>query len=171
MMKYEKGNKVEVLCKLAVPGSSWRCAEIIYGNRNNYTVRYDMAALGEPVLQRVSGKLIRPCPPPVQIFENWIPGDVVEVLCDYSWKMATVSKVLGGNHLMVRLLGSANEFMVSKIDVRHRQSWTNGKWIIVGQVIFSIVSIRIMKHCYEVFVNVRHTAFQHLTLHSSLFLF
>lgn len=140
-MKYKKGNKVEVLCKLAVPGTSWRCAEIIYGNGNNYTVRYDMAALGEPALERVSGKLIRPCPPPVQILENWIPGDVVEVLCDYSWKMATVSKVLRGNQLMVRLVGSTNEFKVSIIHVRLRQSWANGKWIIVGQVIFWIVCL------------------------------
>lgn len=133
MTRYKKGSKVEVLRKQAVPGGSWRCAEIVYGNGHNYTVRYDMAALGEPALERVSRKLIRPCPPPEQTFENWIPGDVVEVLCDYSWKMATVSKVLRGNQFMVRLVGSSNEFKVSKIDIRLRQSWTNGKWIIIGQ--------------------------------------
>ncbi|CAL5443208.1 unnamed protein product [Camellia sinensis] len=135
IMRYKKGSIVEVLSKNEVPSGSWRCAEIICGNGHNYTVRYEMdpGATDEAIVERVSRKSIRPCPPPVKLSENCVPGDVVEVFQNFSWKMATVSKVLGRNCFLVRLLGSSHEFKVSKVDLRVRQSWQGGKWFVIGK--------------------------------------
>ncbi|THG07766.1 hypothetical protein TEA_022003 [Camellia sinensis var. sinensis] len=135
IVRYKKGRIVEVLSKNEVPSGSWHCAEIICGNGHNYTVRYEMgpAATDEAIVERVSRKSISPCPPPVKLSENCVPGDVAEVFQNFSWKMATVSKVLGRNCFLVRLLGSSHEFKVSKVDLRVRQSWQGGKWFMIGK--------------------------------------
>ncbi|KAL9326254.1 hypothetical protein ACSQ67_006899 [Phaseolus vulgaris] len=134
-MRFKKGNKVEVLSKVEVPCGSWLSAEIICGNGHHYTVKYDgyQDDAGEAIVEGVSRKDIRPCPPVPEFMENWSPGDVVEVFQNFSWKMATVLKVLGKNYILVRLLGSSLEFQVSKFDIRVRQSWQDDKWIIVGK--------------------------------------
>lgn len=134
-MRFKKGSKVEVLSKKEVPSGSWRCAEIICGNGHNYTVRYDgnEDANGEAVAKRVSRNAIRPCPPPLEISENWVRGDVVEVFDNFSWKMATVSQVLGKKYFLVRLLGSSLEFKIFKLNIRARQSWHDDEWVVVGK--------------------------------------
>lgn len=136
-MRFKKGNKVEVLSKREVPSGSWRCAEIICGNGHNYTIRYDgyEQANGKTVLERVSRKAIRPCPPPLEISGSWVLGDVVEVFDNFSWKMSTISQVLGKNYYKVRILGSSREFEVFKFDIRVRQSWQDNKWVVIGKVI------------------------------------
>lgn len=132
-MRFRKGNKVEVLSKKEVPSGSWRSAEIMSGSGHYYTVRYDKFEGGsnQTVVERVSRKAIRPCPPSQEVLENWIPGDVVEVFNDRSWKIATVSEVLGKNNYVVRLLGSSCEFKVSKFDIRARRSWQDDKWVLM----------------------------------------
>lgn len=134
-MRFKRGSKVEVLSKNEVPSGSWRCAEIISGNGHDYTVRYDgyEGAKNVTLVERVSEKAIRPCPPSLEISENWVRGDVVEVFDNCSWKMATVSQVLGKNFFLVRLLGSSLEFEVFKFDIRARQSWQGNKWVVVGK--------------------------------------
>ncbi|XAR66938.1 hypothetical protein NMG60_11013324 [Bertholletia excelsa] len=133
-MRYKKGSIVEVLSKTEVPSGSWCCAEIIFGNGHNYTVRYEMDphAIHGALVERVPRKSIRPCPPPVELPENLMPGDVLEVFHNLSWKMATVSKILARNHYLVRLIGSSHEFKVSRINLRVRQSWENDQWFIIG---------------------------------------
>jgi len=136
-MRFKKGSKVEVLTQRDVPSGSWRCAEIIGGNGHNYTVRYegDVGSFGEAMVERVPRKAIRPCPPSVDVVGDWVPGDVVEVFHNYSWKMATVLMVSGWTHLLVRLLGSAIELKAHKYDVRARLCWQDGEWIVIGKVI------------------------------------
>ncbi|XP_028753880.1 uncharacterized protein LOC114713409 isoform X2 [Neltuma alba] len=134
-MKFKKGTKVEVLSKTEVPSGSWRCAVIICGNGHHYSVRYDGydGAPSKEIAERVPRKSIRPCPPVLEATEDWRPGDVVEVCRNSSWSMATVLKVLGTECILVRLLGSSLEFKVNKFDIRVRQSWLDGKWIVVGK--------------------------------------
>ncbi|KAJ9688579.1 hypothetical protein PVL29_014299 [Vitis rotundifolia] len=134
-MRFKKGSKVEVLSKREVPSGSWISAEIICGNGHNYTVRYDghQSNIDEAIVERVPGSAIRPCPPPLEGPEGWIPGDIVEVFDNFSWKMATVSKVLGKKYFLVRHLGSSLEFKVRKYDLRVRQSWQDDKWIVIGK--------------------------------------
>lgn len=135
-MRFEKGTKVEVLSKTEVPSGSWQCAEIIGDNGHLYTVRYDgyQSTAGEGIVERVSWKAIRPCPPVLGVTENWNPGDVVEVFQNFSWRMAIVLKVMRKKCILVRLLGSSLEFKVNKFDIRVRLSWQNNKWIVVGKV-------------------------------------
>lgn len=135
-MKFRKGSKVEVLSKKEVPSGSWRSAEIICGNGHNYSVRYDgfENAMNKTIVERVSRKAIRPCPPQLDL-ENWVPGDVIEVFDNFSWKMATISKVLGTKYFLIRLLGSSWEYKVSKFDIRVRQSWQDDQWVVIGKVI------------------------------------
>ncbi|XVF34723.1 hypothetical protein REPUB_Repub18cG0083500 [Reevesia pubescens] len=134
-MRFKKGAKVEVLSKTEVPSGSWHCAEIISGNGHSYTVRYEgySSATNKTILQRVSRKAIRPCPPAPIVSDNWVPGDVVEVFDNFSWKMATILRVLEKNYILVRLLGSSLEFKVSKFDIRVRQSWQDNEWIVIGK--------------------------------------
>ncbi|KAK9697783.1 hypothetical protein RND81_08G061100 [Saponaria officinalis] len=117
-MRFKKGTKVEVSTLKEGPSRSWRCAEIIGHDSNRYTVRYegDVELFGKARVERVSRKAIRPCPPRVDVLQDWVPGDVVEVLHDFSWKMATVLKDLGRDHVLIRLLGSAVEFEAPKYD-------------------------------------------------------
>ncbi|XP_019439842.1 PREDICTED: uncharacterized protein LOC109345329 isoform X2 [Lupinus angustifolius] len=134
-MRFKEGAKVEVLSKAEVPSGSWLCAEIICGNGQYCTIRYDgyQGADGEVIVEKVSKKAIRPCPPAIELVGIWCPGDVVEIFHNFSWKMATVLKVLGKKYILVRLLGSSLEFQVSKFDIRVRQSWQDGRWIVVGE--------------------------------------
>ncbi|KAF7838659.1 plant tudor-like RNA-binding protein [Senna tora] len=134
-MRFLKGTKVEVLSKAEVPSGSWQCAEILYDDGHFYTVRYDgyHGTSGEAIVERVSRKAIRPCPPALGVTENWNPGDVVEVFQNFSWRMAIVLKVVWKKYILVRLLGSSLEFKVNKSDIRVRQSWQNNKWIVIGK--------------------------------------
>ncbi|CAI8610257.1 unnamed protein product [Vicia faba] len=134
-MRFKKGTKVEVLSKDEVPSGSWLCAEIIRGKGHHYTVKYEgfQGDTGEAIVGRVSRKCVRPCPPALELAENWTPGEIVEVYQNFSWKMATVLKVLGKKCISVRLVGSSLEFQVSKFDIRVRQSWQDDKWFVVGK--------------------------------------
>ncbi|XP_008792095.2 uncharacterized protein LOC103708790 isoform X2 [Phoenix dactylifera] len=131
-MRFKKGNKVEVLNKKEVPSGSWWPAEIISGNGHNYYVRYDfyLANMGT-AMDRVPRKVIRPCPPSLKGPRNWVPGDIVEVLDNNSWKLAEVSRVVGDGYFFVRLLGSCREFKVRTSDLRLRQSWQDKKWVVI----------------------------------------
>ncbi|OVA00501.1 EMSY N-terminal [Macleaya cordata] len=134
-MRFRKGSKIEVLSKEEVPSGSWRCAEIVWGNGHNYDVKYDWCpgAIGTTMTGRVSRKHIRPCPPPVGDAVDWAPGDLVEVLDNISWKIATVLKVMGGSYFLVKPLGSSQELRVHKSYLRVRQSWQHDKWVVVGK--------------------------------------
>ncbi|KAI9190980.1 hypothetical protein LWI28_001680 [Acer negundo] len=134
-MRFKKGDKIEVLSQKEVPSGSWHCAEIIRGNGHNYTVRYNgyVSASEKTVLERVSRRAIRPCPPPLAVLEHWVPGDVVEVFDSFSWKMATISKVSGKKYCLVRLPGSSSELKVRKCNIRMRQSWEDDKWVVIGE--------------------------------------
>lgn len=137
-MRFKKGSKVEVLSKKEVPLGAWRCAEIISGNGHTYNVMYNRSASMENEVfeDRVSRKAIRPCPPPVRSVENWVVGDVAEVLDVGSWKIATVLKVLDGGCYLVRLLGSCKEFTVHQSKIRMRQAWQDDRWIVFEKVNF-----------------------------------
>ncbi|XP_058201254.1 uncharacterized protein LOC131316008 [Rhododendron vialii] len=132
-MKFKKGSKVEVMSKKEVP-VSWRCGEIISGNGHTYSVKYDCypGSIGDAVVERVSRKAIRPCPP-FEGFESFVVGDVVEVFDSMSWKIARVLKVLDRDHYLVRLLGIPQEFRIHKSSIRVRQSWQDNKWVVIGK--------------------------------------
>ncbi|CAK9329572.1 unnamed protein product [Citrullus colocynthis] len=87
------------------------------------------------LVDQVSQKVIMPCHTRLDRSEAWAPGDVVEVFDNNSWKMATVSEVLGKMHILVRLLGSSQEFKVRKTDIRVRQSWKDddNAWVMAGK--------------------------------------
>ncbi|KAK9207950.1 hypothetical protein WN944_000299 [Citrus x changshan-huyou] len=133
-MRFKKGSQVEIF-KSEAPSGAWWCAVIISGNGHNYTVEYARYSgkTNETAQERVSRKEIRPCPPPVQRVTSWMAGDLVEVLDDFSWKIATVLKVLGGECYSVRLLGSSREFQTHKSNIRVRQSWQDDKWVVIGK--------------------------------------
>lgn len=139
-MKYKRGSLVEVLTTTEVPYQSWRCARIVSGNRHGYTVRYDLypGFTNQEIVERVSTKVIRPCPPLVKISEC-MPGDVVEVFHELSWKMAVVSKAFTWDLFLVRLVGSFVEFKASKSELRVRQSWQNDEWAVIGKVYILII--------------------------------
>ncbi|KAF6168004.1 hypothetical protein GIB67_020574 [Kingdonia uniflora] len=134
-MIIKKGDKVEVLSKKEVPLGYWCCAEIISGNGHTYKVRFDCSpgATDTGVTERVPRKVIRPCPPPVEVSDDWVPGDVVEVFENECWKVGAISKVIGRNRFFVRLLGSSYELRVHKSYLRMRQSWQDDGWILTGK--------------------------------------
>ncbi|CAH9086425.1 unnamed protein product [Cuscuta europaea] len=133
MMRYKKGNLVEVLDESEPPSGSWRCAEIVSGHGDDYIVRYSTCDTSGALFRLASKPLIRPCPPLVEFSENWVPGDVVEVFLKYTWRMARVTKVVGKKQVLVRLVGSPNEFKVKKCNIRVRQLWEDGQWAKVGK--------------------------------------
>ncbi|CAL9059825.1 unnamed protein product [Musa banksii] len=131
-MRLTKGSKVEVSNTKDVPSGSWRIAEIISGNGHNYFVRYARCPSDSSMgVERVPRKAIRPCPPPVEAPNDWMPGDFVEVFDNNSWKIAQVSSVAGGNYYSVKLSGCSRRFTADKSLIRMRQSWQNNKWVVV----------------------------------------
>ncbi|KAK1437520.1 hypothetical protein QVD17_03312 [Tagetes erecta] len=131
IMKYKRGSTVEVFC-----AQSWRCARIVYGKGHNYTVSYDVypGFTDKDDVERVSVESIRPCPPLLEISESWIPGDVAEVFHNLSWKMAIVLKDFGLDQFLVRIVESSQEFEVMKSELRVRQSYRKGEWIVISKV-------------------------------------
>ncbi|KAM0046790.1 putative ENT domain, Agenet-like domain, Agenet domain, plant type, ENT domain-like superfamily [Helianthus debilis subsp. tardiflorus] len=125
-MKFQKGSKVEVMNKTELP-TSWCVAEVVSGNRDTYNLRYDCCYAR---VEKVSGELIRPCPPRSNDEHNWVVGDIVEVLDDSSWKTATlVCQVSDGAHFSSRPHGFSYEIVVHKSNIRARQLWQHGQWL------------------------------------------
>ncbi|TKY74708.1 Tudor, plant [Spatholobus suberectus] len=130
-MRLRKGSKVEILGNTDRLSVEWRCARIISGNGHTYSVQYDRySTTSEASIERVSRKAIRPCPPLIKGIESWAVNDHVEVY-DGSWKAATVLKFIGGEFYLVRLWISCKELKVSKVNMRARQSWQNGQWVVM----------------------------------------
>lgn len=140
---------MEVMNKEEVP-TSWRVAEIISGNGHTYSVRYDCYSVAESdvVVERVSRKVIRPCPPPVQAVDGWVAGDVAEVFVDNSWKISQVLKVLGGDFYLVRPHGLIQKFRIYKGSIRMRQFWEDGKWVLIGKGSESSGEVK-FRNCYQ----------------------
>ncbi|OIT33445.1 PREDICTED: uncharacterized protein LOC109206006 isoform X1 [Nicotiana attenuata] len=131
-MRFKKGDKVEVMNRAEVP-ISWRAAEIVSGNGHSCSVRYGSGSpmQSENIEERVSRKMIRPCPPVVQCVETWAPGDIVEVYNDCSWKVAIMLSILPRDRYLVRLLGCSLELSIHISGMRARQNWKDGKWIFI----------------------------------------
>ncbi|CAH1449054.1 unnamed protein product [Lactuca virosa] len=102
---------------------------------DNYTVSYDIypGFTNKEDVQQISPKSIRPCPPLLETPESWVPGDVVEVFHNLSWKMAIVLNALNMEQFVVRLVGSSQELKVTKSELRVPQSFQNGEWIVVDK--------------------------------------
>nr|CAD1843002.1 unnamed protein product [Ananas comosus var. bracteatus] len=132
IMRFKKGNKIEVLNKTDVPSGSWRTAEIVSGNGHTYFVRYDQhyPQSGADV-ERVSRKDIRPCPPPVEGPIHWVSGDILEAFDNRSWKLAEVSSVVDRHYCFVRLLGYSRVFRTHFSNLRLRQLWQDDKWVVI----------------------------------------
>ncbi|KAL1193324.1 DUF724 domain-containing protein 9 [Cardamine amara subsp. amara] len=134
-MRFRKGSRIEVFSLKEASYGAWRSAEIISGNGHTYSVRYYSfeVANNEAVEERVPRKIIRPCPPQIDV-DRWEAGELVEVLDNISWKTATVLEELSGRYYVVRLLGAAAEVTVHKVNLRVRQSWQDEKWVMIGKV-------------------------------------
>lgn len=151
-MKFNKGGKLKILSKKKVPLGTQCSMEAIRSNGPNYMATHvkSKGANSHAVVEQVSKKVIIPCHTRLDIIEAWAPGDVVEVLDNNSWKMATVSEVLGKMHILVRLLGSSQEFKVRKTDIRVRQSWKDddNARVMVGKVnIIYLLSFHSVSFC------------------------
>lgn len=141
-MKFKKGSLVEVFRGKEVPTGSWHCAKIISGNGHNYNVRYiSSGTSNNSLVEKVSRKVIRPSPPPLDGTETWLRGDIVEVFVDSSWETAVILEA-SGNYFLVRLIGSFLEFRVHKSNIRIRQSWHENKWFVIGKGCMNCDSVK-----------------------------
>ncbi|KAK4388933.1 hypothetical protein Sango_2230300 [Sesamum angolense] len=112
-MRLRKGDKVEVMNKTEAP-VSWRVAEILSGNGHTYRVQYDPypGMASEQMVETVSRKFVRPCPPLVQGIDNCIDGDIVEVFYEYAWKIAAILKSSqGGEDVTASKPSTSNQKM------------------------------------------------------------
>ncbi|PKU72977.1 uncharacterized protein LOC110101901 [Dendrobium catenatum] len=130
-MRFMKGSKVEVLNKSEDPDGSWWCAEIISGNGHNYYVRYDrhLPDVGSS-MERVPRRAIRPRPQSEKGRLDWVPGDIVEVLNNFSWFVAKIIMFSSGEYFSVRLHGSSTELIVHSSCIRLRKCWQDDKWFV-----------------------------------------
>lgn len=141
-MKLKNGSKLKILSKKEVPLGPQCSMKAIRSNGPNYMARHvkSKGANNQAMVEQMSHKVIVPCHTRLDLSEAWAPGDVVEVLDNNSWKMATVSEVLGKMHILVRLLGSSQEFKVRKTDIRVRQSWKDDDaWVGKVNIIYLLL--------------------------------
>lgn len=129
-MKFHKGSRVEVLRSREREKECWRTGEVIGGNGGFYIVRFDGFACcgGSPLVQGVRPASIRPFPPLVK-GSKFRRGDIVEVLVDFCWKSAKVSKVMRHRYVYVTTIGACEKIRVKKGDVRIKRSWQNDEWV------------------------------------------
>ncbi|KAK9092338.1 hypothetical protein Syun_027249 [Stephania yunnanensis] len=97
--------------QVEVASGSWICAEILSENGHNYDITYAHRH-GVAIVERIPRKFIRPCQPVVKNAKDWAVGDMVEVLDNISWKVATVLKVIGGSYYMD--LGKCEDAILDK---------------------------------------------------------
>ncbi|KAJ0251892.1 ENT domain-containing protein [Hirschfeldia incana] len=167
-MRFKKGSRVEVFSNKEAPYGAWRCAEIISGNGHTYNVRF-FSFHEEAVMERVPRKVIRPCPPQVDV-ERWEAGELVEVLDSFCWKAATVRQELCGKYYVVRLLGTPAEFTFHKANIRVRQSWQDERWVAIGKVmsfnlIFYVLSFQKLIYICLVLSSIRSPAWSSDSTH------
>ncbi|XP_073016015.1 uncharacterized protein [Primulina eburnea] len=149
-MIFRKGDNVEVMSKKEGP-VSWRFAEVLSCKGHSVCLRYDLFPGGEKELmvETVSREFVRPDPPLVQGLENCISGDIVEVFYQCSWNIAAIVKYMGSkrenmsnkiyrpaasfqNKYLVRIIGSSKELIIDQSNIRLRQTWHHGKWVLIG---------------------------------------
>ncbi|KZV22514.1 hypothetical protein F511_09036 [Dorcoceras hygrometricum] len=148
-MRFRKGDKVEVMSKKEGP-VSWRLAEVLSCKGHSLCLRYDPFPGGEKELmvETVSREFVRPVPPLVQGLENCVSGDIVEVFYQFSWHISAIVKIMVSkrgntnnkvyradavfqNKYLVRIIGSSKELVVDQSNIRLRQTWHQGKWILM----------------------------------------
>lgn len=141
-MRFRKGTKVEVLSYSKAPYGEWRSAEIISGNGHTYDVHYNCSSMtNEAMVEKVPKKSIRPSPPLVKCIDSWSADDVVEVNHAGCWKVAVVSRFLGDDVYLVRLVGSCKELRVHKFNIRARQCWQDNQWVMMRKVDFHLINL------------------------------
>lgn len=152
-MKFKKGDKVEVMNNEEIP-VSWHVAEVLSGDRNMYCVKYDSypGMSSERKVETIPRMFVRPCQPLVQGVEDHVAGDVVETFHECAWKAATILNVLQGKRgttskktslraaaiqkrYLVRLLGCSMESVVDGSNIRSKQTWHEGKWVLFEKVV------------------------------------
>ncbi|KAL8504172.1 hypothetical protein ACS0TY_022779 [Phlomoides rotata] len=158
-MRFKIGDNVEVMNNKDVP-VSWRTAEILSASGHTYTVQYDYYPdmVKDPDLEIVPRKFVRPRPPPAQGVESFMTGDIVEVFYQHSWKIAAILNILRArkginkkktdltvaafqDQYLARLLGCSQELVVDRSNIRVRQSWHDGKWILMGKSFRDVIAI------------------------------
>ncbi|KAH9617038.1 hypothetical protein KSS87_012175 [Heliosperma pusillum] len=133
-MRFKIGSIVEVWTKKKVPSGAWRCAEIVSDNGLSYTVRfYRGRGIPKEGLDEVKAEDIRPSAPLLDGCVAWTVGDVVEVLDDGYWKVSMIEEVMGEDNYQIRVIGSIDEFRVSKSSIRMRQEWKENKWMLMDK--------------------------------------
>ncbi|XP_024954504.2 uncharacterized protein LOC102613084 isoform X3 [Citrus sinensis] len=135
IMKFRKGDSVEVLRRVHDPCGSWFPGTIVSVDGNDYVIRYKFLLddEGELILEKVPGVDIRPLPL-CEAANRWRVGDIAEVFDNQCWRVGKIAKVLQNNGYVVRLSGSIQlkEFHVANIRVR--KSWHNSQWSVTGKV-------------------------------------
>ncbi|KAL6530772.1 hypothetical protein OROGR_012844 [Orobanche gracilis] len=158
-MRFKIGDKVEVMNDNEVP-VSWHTAEVLSVSGHKYLVKYDsnFSTPSNRITEMVSRKFVRPCPPLVEDVDSYVAGDIVEVFCQYSWRVGAVLNILGGrketkgnrNHrqaaalqkqYIVRLLGCSRDLIIDSSCIRMRRTWHYDKWILMGKSSQSVVDV------------------------------
>ncbi|CAM8964126.1 unnamed protein product [Rhodiola kirilowii] len=133
-MRFKKGTSVEVLNNSGGPVGSWICGEVVNGNGRHYTIRYcsDVCHRSQAIRGRVARNYMRPAPPVIDV-KRWTPGDIVEVRCDISWKLALVLQPIDKDNYLVKFMGYSQDLKVHKCDIRPRLVWQDENWVIIGK--------------------------------------
>ncbi|KAH7577604.1 hypothetical protein ACOSP7_001439 [Xanthoceras sorbifolium] len=131
MMKFRKGDSVEALRREHDSWGTLFPGTIISINGNDYVIRYEflMDQEGEPVLEKVHGKDVRP-QPLHQPGKKWRVGDIAEVFDAHCWRVGKVAKALQKNWFVIQLFGSIQLKEFHKSKLRIRQAWHNNKWAV-----------------------------------------
>ncbi|KAL4194929.1 hypothetical protein AMTRI_Chr05g70900 [Amborella trichopoda] len=132
-MNFQQDSPVEVLDRRDSPSGSWHCATIVSGNETHYYVKF-VNDNGGTTVQKVPKGAVRPCPPPMDSGENWMPGDLVEVYDFNYWKGGVVMEPLfGTNYVIVRIFGTSEQIQVHYCNIRVRQAWQDNEWHRIGK--------------------------------------
>lgn len=151
IMKFRKGNLVEVLRREHDPCGSWFPGNIVSVEGNDYVVRYKflLDEEGEPLLEKVHWVYVRPLPLPLPLHEvakRWRVGDIAEVFDNQCWRVGKIAKVLPKNGFVIRLFGSIQLKEFHESNIRIRKSSHINQWSVTGKVKIHAI-IFVIQHC------------------------
>lgn len=143
-MKFKQGDEVEVLRRDKEAYASWFPSIISSVFVNKYSVTYKLfvSPQGKPIVETVDGNDVRPCPPLVPYKQDWLIGEVAEVLDTHSWKVARIAKIVENKYVVAKIFGSIQLKRFSIYDARVSQAWQNNSW-------FDMVNYRVYLYTFR----------------------
>lgn len=133
-----KGTEVEVSNDEDGFQGSWFAATVVQVVANaKFLVRYKSLKTDdgkEFLTEEIDAEHLRPCPPETFMVDCYSLNDPVDAYWNEGWWEGKICKVLHGGRYRVYFEGTDDKMVFDHSDLRPRQVWIDGTWVMASQV-------------------------------------